>query len=140
MTAAVGQSSRFGWLVTDFVRRVPGATDAAVVAADGLLLAGSNGLPRDQAEQLSAVSSALVSLTEGAARCFEAGAVRQTVMAAEHGYLLTMTIGDGSCLAALAAPSCDIGGVAYEMSLLVDRIGQQLTPQLRDELQGGVRG
>ena len=44
------------------------------------LLAGSQGLPRDRAEQLSAVASGLVSLTQGAARCFEAGAVNQTVV------------------------------------------------------------
>jgi hypothetical protein len=26
------------------------------------------------------------------------------------------------------------------MTLLVDRVGQQLTPELRSQLQGGVRG
>jgi hypothetical protein len=40
----------------------------------------------------------------------------------------------------LAAPNCDIGNVAYEMTLLVDRFGQQITPELRAQLQGGVRG
>jgi predicted regulator of Ras-like GTPase activity (Roadblock/LC7/MglB family) len=138
-TASVQQPGSFSWLITDFVRRVPGVAHAVVVSADGLLLAGSHGLPRDRAEQLSAVSSGLISLTQGAARCFEGGAVNQTVVEMERGYLFLMSISDGSCLSILAAPNCDIGLVAYEMTLLVERVGQQLTPELRAQLQGVVR-
>lgn len=140
MTAPANHVSSFGWLITDFVRRVPGAAHAIVVSADGLLLAGSDGLPKDRADQLSAVASGLVSLTFGAARCFEAGNVNQTVVEMERGYLFLMSISDGSSLAVLAAPNCDIGTVAYEMTLLVDRVGQQMTPELRMQLQGGVYG
>jgi hypothetical protein len=118
---------------------VPGVAHAVVVSADGLLLAGSHGLPRDRAEQLSAVASGLVSLTQGAARCFEAGSVNQTVVEMDRGYLFLMSISDGSCLSVLAAPNCDIGLVAYEMTLLVERVGQQMTPELRAQLQGAVR-
>jgi predicted regulator of Ras-like GTPase activity (Roadblock/LC7/MglB family) len=141
MTASAQQSSGFGfgWLITDFVRRVPGAAHAVVVSADGLLLAGSQGLPKDRADQLAAVASGLVSLTSGAARCFEAGFVNQTVVEMERGYLFLMSISDGSSLAVLAAPNSDIGTVAYEMTLLVDRVGMQMTPELRSQLQGGVR-
>ncbi|MCO1578215.1 MULTISPECIES: roadblock/LC7 domain-containing protein [unclassified Crossiella] len=139
MTESVQQPGSFGWLITDFVRRVPGVAHAVVVSADGLMLAGSEGLPRDRAEQLSAVSSGLVSLTAGAARCFEAGEVAQTVVEMERGYLFLMSISDGSCLSVLAAPNCDIGLVAYEMTLLVERVGQQLTPELRAQLHGVVR-
>ncbi|WP_007026823.1 roadblock/LC7 domain-containing protein [Saccharomonospora iraqiensis] len=137
MTAATHRG--FGWLITDFVRRVPGAAHAVVVSADGLLLSASDGLPQDRAEQLSAVASGLVSLTYGAARCFDGGEVTQTVVEMEKGYLFLMSISDGSCLAVLAAPTADIGTVAYEMTLLVDRVGQQMTPELRAQLQGGAR-
>lgn len=139
MTAFAQRSGSFGWLITDFVRRVPGAAHAVVVSADGLLLAGSDGLPQDRAEQLSAVASGLISLTEGAARCFEAGQVNQTVVEMDRGYLFLMSISDGSCLSVLAAPTSDIGAVAYEMTLLVERVGEQMTPELRSQLQGGVR-
>lgn len=139
MTASAQQSGSFGWLITDFVRRVPGAAHAVVVSADGLLLAGSDGLPQDRAEQLSAVASGLVSLTQGAARCFEAGRVNQAVVEMDRGYLFLMSISDGSCLSVLAAPTSDIGTVAYEMTLLVERVGEQMTPELRSQLQGGVR-
>jgi uncharacterized protein len=133
---SVNQPGSFGWLITEFVRQVPGVAHAVVVSADGLLLAGSQGLPRDRAEQLSAVSSGVISLTQGAARCFEAGGVNQTVVEMDHGYLFLMSISDGSCLSVLAAPNCDIGLVVYEMTLLVERVGQQMTPELRAQLQG----
>jgi uncharacterized protein len=127
---------RFGWLVDDFVNRVSGVAHALVVSAEGLPLAASAHLPRDRADQLAAVASGLVSLAQGAARCFDAGQVVQTVVELERGIMLLMPISDGSSLAVLASPACDIGLVGYEMTLLVDRVGQQLTPHLRAELHG----
>ena len=47
-------------------------------------------------------------------------------------------INDGSCLTVLAASSCDVGVVAYEMTVLVTRTGDVLTPRLRAELQAAL--
>ncbi|MGH3977997.1 MAG: roadblock/LC7 domain-containing protein [Pseudonocardiaceae bacterium] len=138
MTVPKTQPNQFGWLVDDFVNRVPGVAHSVVVSADGLLLTASAYLPRDRADQLAAVASGLISLTQGAARCFDAGQVVQTVVEMERGMVLLMSISDGSCLAVLASPNCDIGLIGYEMTLLVDRVGQLLTPQLRAELQGSL--
>ncbi|MFL6142893.1 MAG: roadblock/LC7 domain-containing protein [Labedaea sp.] len=135
---AQAQPGQFSWLVNDFVDRVPGVAHAVVVSADGLLLTSSARLPLDRADQLAAVASGCVSLTRGAARCFEAGEVRETIVEMERGIMLLMAISDGSCLAVLAAPVSDIGQVAYEMTLLVDRVGQILTPELRAQLQGAA--
>jgi len=134
-----GQTGTFGWLITDFVHRVPGAAHAVVVSADGLLLAASRGLPKDRADQLAAVASGLTSLARGAAQVFEGGPVSQTVIEMANGFLFLMSVSDGSCLAVLGAPDSDIGLVVYEMTLLVDRVGQQLTPELRAQLQGSTK-
>lgn len=128
------------WLITNFVERVPGVAHAVVVSSDGLPLAISSGFPADRADQLAAVASGLTSLTAGAARVFEGGAVTQTVVEMERGLLLVMAISDGSCLSVLAASNCDMGLVAYEMTLLVERAGRVLTPALRAELQASMRG
>jgi uncharacterized protein len=53
----------------------------------------------------------------------------------ESGYLFVTTIGDGSALAVMCSSQCDIGLIGYEMSLLVTRIGQALTPTLRADGQ-----
>lgn len=123
------------WLVSGFVEEVPGVAHAVVVSADGLCLASSEGFPEDRADQLAAVAAGLLSLTVGASRVFEGGAVTQTVVEMERGLLLVMAISDGSVLAVLAAPDCDMGLVAYQMTLMVDRAGQVLTPAVRAELR-----
>ncbi|MEU1722445.1 MULTISPECIES: roadblock/LC7 domain-containing protein [unclassified Nonomuraea] len=135
MTTLSHEANRFDWLITDFVRNTPGVAHAVVVSADGLCLAASEGFPPDRADQLAAVSAGLLSLTVGASRVFEGGAVSQTVVEMQRGLLLVMAISDGSVLTVLAGPDCDMGLVAYQMTLLVDRAGQALTPALRAELQ-----
>ncbi|MFB9533013.1 roadblock/LC7 domain-containing protein [Nonomuraea roseola] len=122
------------WLVSGFVEEVPGVAHAVVVSADGLPMAFSRGFPQDRADQLAAVAAGLVSLVQGAARVFEAGGVTQTVVEMQRGLMLVMNISDGSCLAVLAAPDCDLGMVAYQMTVLVERAGQVLTPAVRAEL------
>ena len=38
------------------------------------------------------------------------------------------------CLAVLASRTCDVGQVGYEMALLVERVGQALTPAARQSV------
>ena len=131
MSPLTSSAQDLSWLITNFVERVPGVAHAIVVSADGLPLAFSEGFPPDRADQLAAVTSGLASLTQGAARVFEAGSVLQTVVEMEGGLLLVMAISNGSSLAVLAAADCDMGLVAYEMTLLVERVGRALTPEPR---------
>jgi uncharacterized protein len=119
------------WLVTDFVDRVRDVAHAVVVSADGLPLAYNVRFPRDHADQLSAITSGLASLTQGAARSFQAGQVIQTAVEMEAGLFVLMSVSNGSSLAVLATSDCDLGLVAYEMSLLVERVGRELTPAHR---------
>lgn len=138
MTKLSQAAQNLNWLITNFVERVPGISHTVVVSSDGLLMAVSDGFPRDRADQLAAVSSGLASLTSGAARVFEGGQVTQTVVEMERGFLFVMAISDGSTLAVLASTECDIGLVGYEMALLVERAGDVLTPALRNELQAAL--
>jgi hypothetical protein len=119
------------WLVTDFVDRIRDVAHAVVVSADGLPLAFNARFPREHADQLAAVTAGLASLTQGAARSFQAGQVIQTAVEMEAGLYVVMTISNGSSIAVLAAAKCDLGLVAYEMSLLVERVGRELTPASR---------
>ena len=132
------EASDFNWLVGSFANRTPGVAHALVVSADGLPVAVSQRLDRAKADQLAAIASGLSSLTQGAARCFEGGLVKQTVVEMDRGFLFVMSISDGSCLAVLAASNCNVGVVAYEMTVLVARAGDVLTPTLRAELQSAL--
>jgi predicted regulator of Ras-like GTPase activity (Roadblock/LC7/MglB family) len=121
--ARASHGKSLDWLVSVFAREIPGVSHAILVSADGLLVAASEHLPVERADQLAAVSSGLASLSTGAAQLFDGGEVLQSVVEMENGYLLLMRVGDGSHLAALASTSCDIGQVGYEMAVLVERVG-----------------
>ena len=131
MSPLTSSAQDLNWLITNFAEQVPSVAHAIVVSADGLPLAFSDGFPQDRADQLAAVTSGLTSLTQGAARVFEGGPVTQTVVEMRRGLLLVMTISDGSTLAVLASADSDMGLVAYEMALLVERVGRALTPATR---------
>ncbi|MDH4144835.1 MAG: roadblock/LC7 domain-containing protein [Acidimicrobiia bacterium] len=135
MTTLSAEATNLNWLVSSFVERVPGIVDAVVVSSDGLLLALSSGLGRAGADQLAAVASGLTSLTNGAARCFGGGDVEQVIVELQAGFMLFMSISDGSSLAVLAGPGSDIGLIGYEMTMLVRRVGGVLSPALVAELQ-----
>jgi predicted regulator of Ras-like GTPase activity (Roadblock/LC7/MglB family) len=132
------EARNLNWLVQNFAKGTPGVAHAIVVSADGLPIALSERLDRSKADQLAAIASGLASLTQGAARCFEGGLVKQTVVEMDRGFLFVMSISDGSLLAVLAAASCNVGVVAYEMTVLVARAGDVLTPSLRAELQSAL--
>jgi predicted regulator of Ras-like GTPase activity (Roadblock/LC7/MglB family) len=120
------QRDSLDWLVSKFAREVSGVSHAILVSADGLLMASSEHMPVERADQLAAVTSGLASLSTGAAQLFDGGYVLQSIVEMEHGYLLLMRVGDGSNLATLATKSCDIGQVGYEMAILVERVGTMI--------------
>lgn len=124
-------SSSLDWLVAKFAGEVSGVSHAILVSADGLLMASSEHLPAERADQLAAVSSGLASLSAGAARLFDGGNVLQSVVEMDNGYLLLMRVGDGSNLATLATRGCDIGQIGYEMAILVERVGAVVQSQRR---------
>ena len=134
MTTVPPDDRDLDWLITSFARRIAGGTSVVVLSTDGLGLALSENLPRDVADTLAAVTSGLASLTAGAARHMGAGDVNQVIVEMDGGFLFVTTISEGSALAVMSGPDADIGLIGYEMSVLVARIGQVLTPQLRAEL------
>lgn len=129
--APPNSGSSLDWLVAKFAREVSGVTHAILVSADGLLVAASEHIPGERADQLAAVASGLASLSAGAAQLFDGGHVLQSVVEMDNGYLLLMRVGDGSNLATLATRTCDIGQIGYEMAILVERVGAVVQSQRR---------
>lgn len=114
------------WLLDDLTRRVESVRHAVVLSSDGLLTARSEGIGRPDAEHLAAVASGLHSLARGTGEHFGAGKARQTMIEFEEGVLCVTTAGDESCLSVLAEGEADMGRIAYEMTLLVNRVGEHL--------------
>ncbi|MEU3841787.1 roadblock/LC7 domain-containing protein [Streptomyces sp. NPDC028635] len=139
------------WLLSNLVEEVPGIVSVAVVSSDGLLLLSSDQDRNDEARQaqqatrttgprgsaadLATIVSGIGSLTIGAAKLMDGGAVKHTMVAMEEGSLFVMSISDGSLLGVHGSAECDMSVVAYHMALFVGRAGHVLTPELRSELR-----
>jgi uncharacterized protein len=124
-------TSDLRWVLNDLVDRLAEARQAAAVSVDGLLIAASEGLSREDADHLAAVAAGFQSLARGAGRHFGSGQVRQTIVEMESTFLFVTAAGDGACLALLAAEDADVGLVAYEMAMVVARVGQYLATASR---------
>jgi predicted regulator of Ras-like GTPase activity (Roadblock/LC7/MglB family) len=128
----------FNWLLANFVKDTDGVTDAVAVSSDGLLMAMSDGLGRDDADQLAAIVAGLVSLANGVSGRFRCDTLRLIMIEMRRGLLLVSAVSDGSCVGVLAAETSDVGLVGYEIAVLAERAGRLLTPALVAELKSGV--
>jgi uncharacterized protein len=136
MTAALSAGARnVNWLLSTFVENTAGVEQAIAVSSDGLLMAISSELDRDSADKVAAIISGLRSLSDGAARVMGLGGVSQVIIEMRDGYLFASAISGGSSLGVVANRHCDLGLVGYETTLLVERVGAQLTPELVAELK-----
>ncbi|MCW3841966.1 roadblock/LC7 domain-containing protein [Micromonospora yasonensis] len=140
MVHTTRQNADLDWLLDDLVKRVPAARQAVVLSADGLLLGASAELNQDDAEHLCALASGFSSLAKGATRHVNGGAVRQTVVEMESAYLFVTAAGQGACLAVVSDADADIGLVAYEMAMLVIRVGENLSAPARPAPGAGDAG
>jgi uncharacterized protein len=124
-------SRDLGWLLDDLASRVDNFRQAVILSRDGLVIAASSGLLREDAEHLSALAAGVQSLARGAGHHFGIGEVRQTIIELDRALLFITAAGQGSCLAVLAPATADAGQVAYEMAMLVKRAGPHLSAQPR---------
>ena len=127
-----GRVGQLDWLLDDLVRRVGHVTKAVILSQDGMALGASQTLGRDDAEHLAALAAGFQSLARGAERHFgNGGGVRQTIIEMESAFLFVSAAGQGTCLAVLTGAEADIGQVAYEMAILVQRTGDHLQVNMR---------
>ncbi|MFD3702183.1 roadblock/LC7 domain-containing protein [Nocardia sp. NPDC058658] len=125
------------WLIDDLVNRVASVRSAVLLATDGLLIAGSTGLARADAEHLSAIGSAYRSLATGVGNHFDLGPARQTVVELGRAYLLVTEAGPRASLVLIADEDADLGLVAYEMNHVVLQAGPHLSVEARTAPVGG---
>jgi predicted regulator of Ras-like GTPase activity (Roadblock/LC7/MglB family) len=128
-------TAELNWLLDTLVNGVPQVRQVVVLSSDGLLVGASTGLGREDAEHLSAVAASFQSLARTAGRQFGGGTVRQTIIEMEHAFLFVTAAGHGACMAVLAGADADVGLIAYEMAMLVRRVGQHLATLPRSAVE-----
>ncbi|MGW6356912.1 roadblock/LC7 domain-containing protein [Streptomyces sp. NPDC055092] len=128
-----GGAGGVDWLLDDLVDRVAEVRYVVMLSTDGLCVGASRGLGRDESERFAAIASGFHSLAKGAGRHFDAGGVVQTMVELHGGFLFVVAAGDGSCIAVFTDAQADIGLVAYEMALLVERVREHLAVPVRTD-------
>ena len=133
--ARTDTAGRLSWLLDNFVNQVDHIQQALILSRDGLAVAASQGLLREDSEHLSALAAGVQSLARGTGRQFHGGEVRQVIIEMEFAFLFVIAAGKGTCLAVLTSAEPNVGVIAYEMAMLVRRMGKYLAaePRFPDE-------
>jgi predicted regulator of Ras-like GTPase activity (Roadblock/LC7/MglB family) len=119
------------WLLANLTSTVDHVRQAVIFSADGLVMGTSPGMDREDGEHLAALAAGVQSLARGAGQRFQGGNVRQTIIEMDAALLFITAAGASTCLAVLADSDADAGQVAYEMTVLVKRLGQHMGTSLR---------
>jgi len=135
MTQAKSAGEQLGWLLDNLVSRVANVRQALVLSTDGLVVAMSQTMSREQGDQLSALAAGVYSLARGTGQQVGGGEVRQAIIEMETAFLFVMAAGRGTCLAVLASADANLGVMAYEMAMLTRRMGVHLTAEPRSAAQ-----
>jgi predicted regulator of Ras-like GTPase activity (Roadblock/LC7/MglB family) len=126
------------WLLDNLVSSVLGVRIAVILSPDGLSLGRSPGLSEADAGHLAALAAGAQSLARGVGVWSGYGDVSQTIVEMEAALLFITPAGRGTCLALLADAGADAGQIAYEMAVLVKRVGQHMIANPRFPVQDPV--
>ncbi|TDD63651.1 roadblock/LC7 domain-containing protein [Actinomadura darangshiensis] len=129
-------AAELNFLLDDLVDRVPQVRKVVVLSRDGLVMGKSRGVAREDSEYLAALAAGFHSLAAGARPQLDSGEIRQTLIEMESGLFFVVPAGANSCLALLSEVGANAGLVAYEMTMLVKRVGRQLSTGLRQDMPG----
>ena len=129
--APTDTTGQLSWLLDNLVDKVEAVEQALILSRDGLVVAASRGLSREDSEHLSALAAGVQSLARGTGQHFRGGGVRQTIIEMEFAFLFVIAAGRGTCLAVLTSAEPNVGVIAYEMAMLVRRMGKYLAAEPR---------
>jgi len=126
------------WLLDNLVSSVLGVRIAVILSPDGLSLGRSPGLSEADAGHMAALAAGASSLARGVGVWTGYGDVSQTIIEMEAALMFITPAGRGTCLALLADANADAGQIAYEMAVLVKRVGQHMIANPRFPVQDPV--
>ena len=131
-------NTELSWMLESALE-VPGARHAILVSADGLLMARSSEVNKDEADTIAAAMSGMQSLSRTVAGFSGDPRMpwRQTVVEFDGGWVFLISAGEGAYLGVSASPEVDMADITFRMQQLVGQLGKALTTPPRENL--GVR-
>ncbi|WP_165845800.1 roadblock/LC7 domain-containing protein [Streptacidiphilus pinicola] len=117
--------------IRELRERVPGITDTAVAAVDGLLVAADTSAELDP-ESLAALAAAGLGLARRTAAVSGRGPLRQNVTHCAGGFAVIYAVGDTALLAVLGDEGLDLARLHRETGALVERLDDLLRGRASD--------
>ena len=127
-----------GFILQAFADDTDGVVFAQTVSSDGMHLASSDGFDQTAFDSFAAIASGLASLTDAAVENFGVGTVTRQIIEATNGWILVARISETAAIGVVASAAADLGLVGYEMTLLAQRLGEVLSPELIDRLKNAL--
>lgn len=117
-----------GWMLDDAIK-MPETRHAILLSADGLLIAHSMGIGRDDADRHAAAMSALQSIARNTSEFCrnEPAQWRQSISEFDGGYALLVGAGPGAYVAVSATEKVNLEDLTFRLHELVQRLGKELT-------------
>ena len=131
-------ANEISFMLDRFANETPGVTHAQTVSADGMHLACSRAMTPTQADQFAAITSGLASLTDSAAETFGIMPVARQLIETASGWILVSRINARASLGVVCDKTTDLGLVGYEMTLLAERAGEVLSPDVIEQLKNSL--
>ncbi len=119
-------TNRLGWMLSDL--DIPGVRFAVLLSEDGLRIAHSGTISKDDAERFAAAASGLRSLGKALGE-FCGGPqdrVRQNVTEYDGGMIFITAAGEGAVIGVSTTPEVDVALVAHRLNELAARVGHEL--------------
>jgi predicted regulator of Ras-like GTPase activity (Roadblock/LC7/MglB family) len=129
-------TNRLAWMLKDL--DTPGVRFAVLLSEDGLRIAHSEGISKDNAERFAAAASGLRSLGKALGEfCGGAGnSVRQNMTEYEEGMIFITAAGEGAVLGVSTTTEIDVGLIAHRLNELAARVGRELGTAPRRRVDG----
>ncbi|MGW5309921.1 roadblock/LC7 domain-containing protein [Nocardia thailandica] len=118
--------NKLGWLLEEL--ELPGVRFVVLLSEDGLRIAHSRSIVRDDAERFAAAASGLRSLGKALGEfCGGPGTdLLQNITEYDHGMIFVTAAGRGALLGLSATTEVDVALVAHRMNELARRVGHEL--------------
>ncbi|MFC4372871.1 roadblock/LC7 domain-containing protein [Nocardia halotolerans] len=125
-TSIADGTNHLAWLLEDLA--LEGVRFAVLLSEDGLRVAHSGDISKDDAERFAAAASGLRSLGKALGEFCggHATPVRQNMTEYEQGMIMITAAGAGSLLGVATTSTVDLALVAHRMNELAARVGREL--------------
>lgn len=125
-TPVADSTNRLAWLLEDL--EIPGVRFAVLLSDDGLRIAHSPGVAKDDAERFAAAASGLRSLGKALGEFCggPSNAVRQNMTEYDEGMIMITAAGVGALMGVATTTDVDVALVAHRMNELASRVGHEI--------------